>query len=606
LRFGIPKELRIFVAISVVWLAATLFSLIDMQIGDRLYYPANAYDNAVHTAFVHAVSSTGIPPQNPFYLAGPPATLRYHYFWPMMCGLAESASRGSVTARQALTGGIFWCGIGVMALVALYLRLFATSDAARYRRRALTGILLLGITGLDIIPTLWLNALYAKGTVPFVLQSVELWNEQVAWFVFSLLGSTHAVHSMIACFVAFLLLSRAASDRNWTGSLRYAVPAAMALATSIGASVYVSFVFAVFLTVWMGITVWKKWLRETVVLAAAGLSCAVLVVPYLRDMLQGSGSGGQAGMPLRLGVRAFAFAHLVPGWSAMSPAWRPILANLPMLPLNYLLEFGFFFLVGLAAIQRLRKRGGLSREELASVTMLIVSMVICSFVSSAVIDNNDLGWRGLLIAEFILVLWAVDVLANTALPRINRRLMTAFILLGAAGSAYDLAINRFFPVLADNGVIPPLYWMARDRHFGTRTYASRYAYEWALKSTPPAAAIQFNPRVPIQDSPPMLYSDRRFVAANMGCSAAFGGDPKLCASAVSRLTDFFSAKAATDAQDIATVCRDIPANLLVAQDRDPAWRAPDSWVWSEKPVYANSYVRLFRCPPSDRRVTASR
>jgi hypothetical protein len=601
LRQGIPrvsfirKDMRIFVAISAAWIVIALFSLIDFQIGDRLYYPVNAYDNAVHTAFIGSISTTGIPPQNPFYLAGPPANLRYHYFWLMMCSLVERAGRGAVTPRQALIGGIFWCGIALMALVALYLRLFSAGDPARFRRRALIGILLLGITGLDIIPTLLLVGLYAKGQIPFVLPSVELWNEQVAWFVFSIFGSTHAVHSMIACFIGFLLISKAPAARGWTGILRYSLPAALALASSIGASVYVSFVFAVFLVAWLAVTVWKKWYRETAALLVAGLGCAVLIYPYLREVLDGPGAGG--GAPLKLTVRAFAFAHLMPGWSAMTPGWRLILANGPMLPLNYLLEFGFFFLVGLSAFRKFRNRAGsLTRVELASVLMVAVSILICTFLRSNVIENNDLGWRGLLIAQFILLLWAVDLLEDHKPLLSERRLLTIFIVLGAAGSVYDLTLNRFFPVLADSGFIPPFYWMSPDRQLGKRTYASRYAYEWARTVTPAAGAIQFNPKVTSQDTPAMLYSDRRFVAGDIGCNIAFGGDPKLCATAVSHLLEFYSVPPRPDSQSIADICRVIPADLMIAKDTDPVWAAPGSWVWAETPIFASHYIRLFGCP----------
>jgi len=594
-RLGIPKDMRIFAIICAVWLAVAIVSLIDIQIGDRLYYPANAFDNSVHTEFIHSITATGIPPQNPLYLAGPPATLRYHYFWLLICSLAESAGRGAVSPRQALIGGTFWCGIGLMALVALYLRLFAAGDPARFRRRALTGILLLGITGLDIIPTVWLVFLYAKGLMNFVLPSVELWNEEVTWFIFSILESTHAVHSMMACFIGFLLLSKAPAARGWTGILRYSLPAALALASSIGASVYVSFVFAVFLIAWTVVTVWKKWYRETAALVLAGLVCVVLIYPYLRDMLLGPSSGG--GAPLKLTVRAFAFAHLMPGWSAMTPGWRLILANGPMIPLNYLLEFGFFFLVGLAVVRKFRKRGGcLSREELASVIMVATSLLICTFLRSSVIENNDLGWRGLLVAQFMLLLWAVDVLADYAAVADVRRLLTIFIVLGAAGSVYDLAINRFFAVLSDDGIIPPFYWMSPDRQLGKRIYASRYAYEWARTAAPAAAAIQYNPKVISQDIPIMLYADRRFVAFDLGCGTAFGGDSKLCAPVVSRLLDFYAVQVKPDSQSIADICRIIPADLMVAKDTDPVWASHGSWVWTETPIFANSYIRLFRCP----------
>jgi hypothetical protein len=36
-------------------------------------------------------------------------------------------------------------------------------------------------------------------------------------------------------------------------------------------------------------------------------------------------------------------------------------------------------------------------------------------------------------------------------------------------------------------------------------------------------------------------------------------------------------------------------DVLVAKDTDSAWSDRDGWVWREKPMYANSYVRLFGC-----------
>jgi len=40
--------------------------------------------------------------------------------------------------------------------------------------------------------------------------------------------------------------------------------------------------------------------------------------------------------------------------------------------------------------------------------MLTTSVVICTFVRSSVISYNDLGWRGFMIAQFVLILWSVE------------------------------------------------------------------------------------------------------------------------------------------------------------------------------------------------------
>src|ERR1019366_147281 len=111
--------------------------------------------------------------------------------------------------RHAWIAGTVWCGFGLMALVALYCRLFSYRGPASFRRRAITGILLLGVTGLDILPTALLWALQAAG-MRGVLPSMERWNEQVPGFVYTALWESHSLAGLIACLMAFLILWDAA------------------------------------------------------------------------------------------------------------------------------------------------------------------------------------------------------------------------------------------------------------------------------------------------------------------------------------------------------------------------------------------------------------
>jgi hypothetical protein len=599
LGFGFTKELRVFGAIIGVWLVISLGSLIDLQFGDRLYYPTSALDNSVRTAFVHSISTTGIPPQNPFFQPAQPVALRYHYFWLMMCSLVERAGNHGVTPRQALVAGTFWCGVGLMALVVLYLRLFSPGDPARFRRRALIAMLLLSITGLDILPTLFLLILYAKKALPFMLPSVEWWNEHVDWFVYTAMWAPHALASLLAGLTGFLLLWKAPEAKGWSGMLRYSLLAGAALATCVGASIYVAFVFAVFLLVWTAITIWKKWRHETAGLLIAGAVCTVLALPYLLG-LRGPAAAGFSGSPIEFTVRAFSFAALIPRWHGMSETVRLIVVNGPLIPMNYLMELGLFFLVGTIQWRKFSKRGGpLSRQELACTTMIATSILICTFLRSSVIGCNDLGWRGFLLAQFMLLLWAVEILSERNTPGFltarQKRMAMAFLLLGGLGTVYDLGITRFYPVLADRGVVPPLDWMSPDRQFGTRTYASRSAYEWAQSMTPETAIIQFNPQVVFQETPAMLYSDRRTVAGDTGCNTAFGGDPRLCAPIISRIERIYPVSGQPPSPSLRDVCLNLPIDLIVVKDTDPVWSDPRSWVWMGKPVFANRYVRLFSC-----------
>ena len=594
--FGSLRHFRIFGGVLAVWLMVSLAALIDIQAGDRLYYPTSSLDNSVRSAFVHSISTTGIPPQSPLFLPGQPVALRYHYFWLIMCSLPELAAGNSVSARQALIAGTFWCGCGLLALVALYLRLFSPGDPARLRRRILAAFLLLCITGLDILPTAFLLLLHARGALAFVLPSVEWWNEHVDWFVYTTLWAPHALSSLIACFTGFLLLWKAPSVPFRASIWRYAVPAAMALASSIGESIYVSLVFAAFLMAWTVVTVAKKWHRETGALLVSGVTSILLAVPYLLSLTGPAAGPVSGGPPLQFTVRAFSLAALVPAWHGMSQTWRLILVNLPLVPFNYVLEFGFFFAVGAIEWRRFRaSRAPLSRQQLACVTMAATSALICTFVRSSVIGCNDLGWRGFLVAQFVLLLWAADLFAGGLrfdfISAHERGLLLIFLLLGGIGTAYDLTLTRIYPILADRGVVPPLDWMSPDRQFGRRTYAARAAYEWAQGTTPQTAVIQFNPRVVFQETTALLYADRRAVAGDPGCNITFGGDAKLCAPIVSLLNGFYSGSES----GIEGICTNLPVDLVVAKDTDPVWRDRESWVWRETPEFRSDYIRIFGC-----------
>ena len=599
LGFGFSKELRIFGAIIAAWLVVSLVSLIDFQSGDRLYYPTSALDLSVRTAFVHSISTTGIPPQNPFFQPAQPVSLRYHYFWLMMCSLVERAGNHGVTPRQSLVAGTFWCGVGLMALVALYLRLFSPGDPSRFRRRALTATLLLSITGLDILPTLFLLILYAKGALGFVLPSVEWWNEHVDWFVYTALWAPHALASLIAGLAGFLLLWKAPDARGSGGMLRYSLLAGVAMASCVGASIYVSFVFAAFLAVWTAITIWKRWRRETVGLVVAGAAGAALALPYLLA-LRGPAAAGFGNSPIEFTVRTFSFADLIPRFHGMSESLRLLVINLPLVPVNYLMELGLFFVVGTIQWRKFRRRGTpLSREELACTAMIATSILICTFLRSSVVGRNDLGWRGFLLAQFVLLLWAVDIVSERNTPGFltarQRRMALGFLILGGVGTVYDLTLTRIYPMLADRGTLPPLDWMSPDRQFGKRTFAMREAYQWAQTMTPETATIQFNPKVVFQETPAMLYSDRRTVAVDTECGTALGGDPRLCAPIVSRIEQIYPVAGQPPAPGLRDVCMNLPIDLIVVKDTDPVWNDPSSWVWTRKPVFANAYVRLFSC-----------
>jgi hypothetical protein len=598
-----PKNGRLFL-LAAIWVAIAIFSLCDLQIGNKLYYSTIALDYSVRTQFIHAISAGGIPPANPFFYPGQPAPLRYHYFWLIPCSLVNVAGGRLVSAREAWIGGAVWCGLGLMAVVALFFRLFAYHGEATFRRRTMLGILLLGVTGLDIVPNALLWFMYSKGLADTILPTVEWWNEQIDGFTWTALWEAHHLAGLLSVLIAFLLLSEAPrreGGTRWT----YAIAAGVALASSFGDSIYIGFVFGVFLLAWTGVTLLKKWRAETGVLIVAGAVCLMLAAPYLASMAGGPSSAGSGAFPFTFDVRRFFLIDRLLKAQGHGEWWRLTIVNTVLLPLNYLLELGFFLGAGIIWWRKRRDRAEpLSRNELAAVLMILTSAAICTFLRSTVIDNNDLGWRGFLVAQFGLLLWAVDIAGDW--KRRGNAALAAMLAIGAAGTAYDLFMLRAYPVLADRGALPHLIWMSQDRRLGERNYAVREAYEWAHRSMPAGAVLQFDPHVVWQDTPGFLYSGRQIAAADEQCLAGFGGEQRRCGPLMTVVRKLYPDKGGVAADSMSVPCNSLPASIVVAKDTDSVWKARDSWVWREKPVFANDYIRVFACDNGAMKTAAAR
>ncbi len=595
--------------VAGIWLIIALLMLADMQIRTRLYYPVIAFDYAVRTAFVSAIGTFGVPAQNPFYFPGHAVGLRYHYLWLIQCALVQRLGGAVIDPRQALIGGTLWCGIAMLCLVPLYLRLFSPLGAAGLYRRSLIGMGLMGIIGLDIVPALLELRLYFAGVIQGVSPSVEWWNEQVDGWVYTMLWEPHYMCSLIACLTAFLILWDAPENGREGRWMISSAVAGLALATAVGAGIYVAFVFAIFLVLWTSLAGIHKWrgassgIAEIRILIAAGVVAAIASVPYLLELRgpSGRGANGAGAMPIHFTVRNIGIID----WDKVfDHTWKILVTRAVLLPLNYFLELGFFFAVGWMVWKAFRaRRRPPTRWEWASFAMAGTSITICTFMKSSLIANNDLGWRGFLPAQFTLLLWAADLLGGRgaavedqiAPPIVLRKrpMLVLMLFLGAVGTMYDLAILRFYPLWMDQEKLPKIGWMSGDSQLGKRTYAARGAYGWLKARTAAASIVQQNPNPDYQDTLYGLYGNRRTIAEDSTCSAAFTLDSSQCAPIVTRLTGLYAKNASS--QTFEDVCENLPIDVVVAKDTDAAWGDRASWIWSREPIFSNDYYRLFSC-----------
>src|SRR5208337_520020 len=503
-------------------------SMVDLQIGDKLYPPIVAYDHSVRTALTAAIARH-VPPNNPFF-ANAAVPLRYHYLWLLFCSLPMKVFH--LSPRCVVFSGVVWCGLGLICMIALGLK-FLMRVQTDIERKTLLAVGLLCVTGLDILPTLyiWVDT----HSWP---SDMEWWNDaQITSWVASLLWVPHHVGALIACFIAFLLLRHQADvHRRWATAP--VMVAGMAFASAAGMSVYVTFTFVVAVALWLLALIARKDWLEAAMFVGAGAVAFVWALSYLSG-LRGPGSGAAF---VEVALRPFPLGVLLAqqiGIDLRTP-FALTVANAIFLPINYALELGFFLAVGVLRLRQL-VRGSIeaSVNELAAWTLVVTSFLVGTFLRSSTIGTNDLGWRCFLPAQLILLLWGAmlvddwwfhrsSVAPQPAPHPWDRGALATLLILGILGTAYEVFMLRMFPVLYDRGAIAGPSWVDPDRQFGKRTYALRSAYEVLDAQLPPSAVLQSNPS---KEDPilHMLYSGHDAAAGNGECGTTFGGDPGVCA-----------------------------------------------------------------------------
>ena len=585
---SISRHTWVALGMTGLWTILAIASLVDLQIGDKLYPPITAYDHSTRVAIMAAIARH-VPPNNPFFVH-PSVPLRYHYLWMLFCSLPLKLIH--FQPRHLMYAGIVWCGVGLMCVIALALK-FLLRVTANIEQKALLGAVLLCVTGLDILPTIYIGVVGHSW-----LSDMEWWNEvQITSWAASLLWVPHHVAALIACFVAFLLLRHVAD----TSRKRITIPvivAGMAFASATGLSVYVTFTFVLAIGLWLLALVARKNWREAGMFVGAGAVALIWALPYLAS-LRGPGGGAAfvefALRPFPLGI--FLAQRLGVSIQSQSAA---TLANALFLPVNYALELGFFLAVAILRLWHLRRgRIASSTNERAAWTLVATSFLMGTFLRSSTIGSNDLGWRCFLPAQLILLLWGAtmvydwwfaDVGPKPALDRWTRLTLALLLVLGVFGTTYEVFMLRMFPVLYDRGAIAGQTWVDSDRQFGKRTYALRSAYESLDAQLSVSAVIQNNPAAgdPV---PNALYSGHDTAAGGPDCGIAFGGEESLCKERVRRLSALFQ----EESNDLEGTCREYGIDVVVAEDTDPAWSYPASWIWRASPLVSNRYVRAFRC-----------
>ncbi len=622
---GVRKPL---ILICTVWTAVVILSLVDLQFGSKLYYSAVSYDYTIRSIAIGQLARAHwYPPANPFFFPGHPVPFRYHYFWFLLCSWVVRLAPGLIGPRHALFAGGVWIGFTLMATVALTLRFFTSEGRHLIRRRTLLAFALLSVTGFDILPTLVLAFCRIKFHFTNIFPTVDWWNlDQVTGWLDSALWVPHHLAACLCCITGFLILwtewhsveeiNGPERVRNRDGPepvrrIRWQAVfgAALAFASAGGLSVYVAFPFAAFLAIYTVTALIRKQYREFLMLALAAVIALALGLPFIHELIGAGSAGTVAGSRssfIRFGIRTFQPAHLALYLlHHETPVWTT-LADILLLPLNFLLELGVLFVIGFLKIRQwMSSRCPFTEADRAAVMMVSVSLFISIFLRSNTIEANDLGMRAMLIVQFFLVIWGADVLADVwedgrSPAKITRDrgvrfaqgALAASLILGATSNLYELFILRSYTLLTEAGMDPGTNWINPGKNFAARAFSSRQLYEWLNRHIAQSAIEQHNP-FDLHNPVPGLYADRQMGMLDTSAPAAFGGDIREGASMARSLRTLFLP--GFPSADVDGICGRYKIDYLIVRSGDPVWDDPNSWVWKRNPTYSNPLARAFAC-----------
>jgi hypothetical protein len=575
-RFGL--------GIALCWIAFCMLWEMDFVTSSQVFRDLDSMDAIPHVAFTNAITRTGIPPINPFVYPGHPVILFYYYGWYMVCSLVDQLGGSFVTPRAAVQAGTAYLGLSIGALVIVFAEILGAKIFGGIRKlRTGLAIALFTITGLDVIPFAFLYLLkrfFNKGSGQG--NSIEWWNEQVTAWAGAVLMAPHHPAAMVVCFTAALLFcGLMLPDVRLKQKFVLAGLMSLAMASAATISGYVLIAFSAGIGLWALYALRRGWFRPLLPLGAVAVLSGLLFAPYALDLRSAS---HEAQMPIFLTVRAFtpvdywlpSLLHFLKHSPASVYALRFVL-----LPVNYFAELGFF-LVAAVLYWRWRRSANkpLEPEESLLACLAAGSVLVCTFLTST-FRWNDLGWRGFLVAQFVMLLWATpvaDALLSKAkgsplLPDGWRRLVWFCLVIGAAGTLTEMINFRFNP----------------DGLQGAQAVANRAAYIWVDQHTPNDTILLFNPDVYL-DYFNTLYGYRQTVSAGQAVGTFYSTGPEAQTTMDEAIRFFGSDHSPEDVRDVS---RRYHVGAIVVQATDPVWKDTSSWVWRTRPSYSNSLARVF-------------
>jgi hypothetical protein len=601
--------------IGLIWIAIAILSLIDLQSDHQLFMSLTIFDHASRVNWTESILRTGVPPANPLYFYNQPASMRYYYFWNVIC--AAVARMSHLPVRAVYIASCVWGGFILAAITGLYLKYFLTVGD-RLRRQFLFTLSLIAISGFSSVITIW-RVFFRHGGLP---GPPQIWPvaQLNSWYD-SLLFVPHHISSMVCCMFAFLLawMERTHGTRRPYASVCFI---AAALASAFGLSIYVAFGFFLLMILW---ALWQLAaehnFRPVVPMAIGGVGALVLLLPYLSELRHGTSGTHESGGG---GLFTFSVRETIPpnGMLASSfmqslahahPSLALSLSRLALLPMGIAIELGVFLIaLVIYLMPALRTRAPLSSAQRTLAFIAVAILLISSLIRSNVLDINDFGVRSALFLQFSLLLMLSEILtapklaasfpettASTApapSPRWLRAVTRIAVIIGVITTIHQAIIFRFtIPIAVAVTHMRPVNDPVAA-NISHNAYISAIGYRQLDTLIPRDAIVQPNPASTnafwalIDD---VNIDRQRAIASDQPwCGSELGGDPSGCKPMAAAIDTLFRS---ADADQARATCRTYHIDYLVARIYDPAWQNKQSWVWTLTPLVSDPDFRLLRC-----------
>jgi hypothetical protein len=244
------------------------------------------------------------------------------------------------------------------------------------------------------------------------------WIFQTSW------APQHMASAMCAVLATFLLIELTRRPRVFTLLAFALVMAAMfESSTWVGGVIFPLAAAPITIVILAGAEAQQR-IRISLYIIGAALLALLLISPFLYDQLQMAALRG--GSPIE-----------ITPYEVLGDTITDLLGDIANVPAYWLIflvvEFPAFYLTGIASLVYVLKNRELAADQrpfvVAFAILLGASLVGAGFLVSTLAENNDLGWRAVLPAVLLLIVFSAIGLSRVTKRKLSALAVTALVLI---------------------------------------------------------------------------------------------------------------------------------------------------------------------------------